>query len=213
MKIDNQKQLNITHNWFDCTYLLAGTPRQQEVYHLLSSAGLFDALREYSPCLAGTIPLQVDVPESDADIICEVKNHEAFERVLRENFSRHEGFTMKHSKAQERAVTLAQFILCDEISQALTVEIFGQSLPVEEQNAYRHLVAEARLLRLAHKEANMQIRRLKSQGIKTEPAFTQYFGLTGEPYQALLDLYDVEDDVLHKVIQNCQDTCQIIHTL
>ncbi|MBL7991200.1 MAG: DUF4269 domain-containing protein [Candidatus Kapabacteria bacterium] len=213
MKIDNQKQLNITHNWFDSTYLLAGAPRQQEVYRLLSSAGLFDTLREYSPCLAGTIPLQVDIPESDADIICEVNNHAAFEQVIRESFGCHEGFTMKYSKVQERAVTLAQFVLCDEVSQALTVEIFGQSLPVEEQNAYRHLVVEARLLRLAHKEAHVQIRRLKSQGIKTEPAFAQYFGITGEPYQALLDLYDVEDDVLHKVIQNCQDKCQIIHTL
>lgn len=213
MKIDSQEQLNIAHNWFDPSYLLAGTPRQQEVYRLLSSAGLFDALREYSPCLAGTIPLQVDIPESDADIICEVKNHAAFEQVIRERFRCREGFTMKHSKVQERAVTLAQFVLSDEVSQALTVEIFGQSLPVKEQNAYRHLVVEARLLRLAHKEAHVQIRRLKSQGIKTEPAFAQYFGITGEPYQALLDLYDVEDDVLHKVIQNCQDKCQIIHTL
>lgn len=213
MKIDNQERLNVAQNWLDPSYLLAGTPRQQEVYRLLSSAGIFAALCEYSPCLAGTIPIQVDVPESDADIICEVKNHEAFEQVLHERFSYWNGFAIHHFKAQDREVTLAQFVLCDEVSQALTVEIFGQSLPVEEQNAYRHLVVEARLLRLAHEEANVQIRRLKLQGIKTEPAFAQYFGILGEPYQALLDLYDVEDDVLYKAIQNCQEKCQIIHTL
>ncbi len=207
MKIDNQERLNVAQNWLDPSYLLAGTPRQQEVYRLLFSAGVFVALREFSPCLAGTIPIQVDVPESDADIICEVKNHEAFERVLRECFSCWNGFAIHHFKAQEREVTLAQFVLCDELSQALTVEIFGQSLPMEEQNAYRHLVVEARLLRLAHEGANVQIRRLKSRGIKTEPAFAQYFGIIGEPYQALLDLYDVEDDVLYKVIQNCQEKC------
>lgn len=213
MKIDTHKQLNIAHNWFDASYLLTGTPRQQEVYRLLFSAGVFDTLREYSPCLAGTIPLQVDVPESDADIICEVKSHKAFERALRENFSCREGFTMKHFKAQEQTVTLAQFILCDAVSQALTVEIFGQSLPVKEQNAYRHLVVEARLLGLAGEGAKNCIRSIKAQGIKTEPAFAQYFGIAGEPYQTLLDLYDVEDEVLYKFTQNCQDKCQKIHTL
>lgn len=218
MKIDTLYPHIQLPNWFDASYLLAGTPYQQEVYALLLSSGVFETLREYSPCLAGTIPLQVDTPESDADIVCEVRNHKAFREHVVEQCSHHAAFPLTHSTAQGLTVTLASFILSDNILPSLTVEIFGQSLAVKKQNAYRHLVVEARLLRLlgeglAGEKAKASIRRLKTQGLKTEPAFAQYFGIVGEPYQALLDLYEASDEVLYKVIQKCQEKCQKIHTL
>jgi hypothetical protein len=205
MEIDSSPSWSKLPDYFSPAYLLAGTPRQQEVYSLLLSEGVFEVLREYSPCLAGTIPLGVDIPESDADIICEVRNHEAFRRLLLRNFRHCAAFEVREGKAQERVFTLASFRLSFENLQMLRVEIFGQTLPVQQQNAYRHLVVEARLLRLAGEGAKSCIRKLKAQGIKTEPAFAQYFGIAGEPYQALLDLYDVEDEVLCKFTQICQD--------
>lgn len=205
MEIDSSPSWSKLPDYFRPAYLLAGTPRQQEVHSLLSSEGVFEVLREYSPCLAGTIPLGVDIPESDADIICEVRNHEAFRQLLLRNFRHHTAFDVREGNAQECAFTLASFSLSAEMLSPLRVEIFGQTLRVDEQNAYRHLVVEARLLGLTDEGAKDCIRKLKAQGIKTEPAFAQYFGIAGEPYQALLDLYDVEDEVLCKFTQNCQD--------
>jgi hypothetical protein len=34
------------------------------------------------------------------------------------------------------------------------------------------------------------VRSLKATGIKTEPAFAQALGLSGDPYQTLLAMYD-----------------------
>jgi len=206
MEIDSSPSWSKLPDYFNPAYLLAGTPRQQEVYSLLLSHGVFEVLREYSPCLAGTIPLGVDIPdESDADIICEVRNHEAFRQTLLRNFRHCSAFEVREGKAQERAFTLASFSLSIESLSSLRVEIFGQALRVDEQNAFRHLVVEARLLELTGERAKDGIRKLKAQGIKTEPAFAQYFGIAGEPYQALLDLYGVEDEVLCQFTQNCQD--------
>jgi hypothetical protein len=38
-------------------------------------------------------------------------------------------------------------------------------------------------------EAHREIRRLRRAGLKAEPAFARYFGLEGDPYEALLALH------------------------
>ena len=45
-------------------------------------------------------------------------------------------------------------------------------------------------------EAREAIRALKRDGLKTEPAFGQYFGIMGDPYAALLDLAALDDETL-----------------
>ncbi|HRF37192.1 MAG TPA: DUF4269 domain-containing protein, partial [Saprospiraceae bacterium] len=56
------------------------------------------------------------------------------------------------------------------------------------QNAYRHLLIEARLLEERGPEFRQQIIELKQQGVKTEPAFARLLGLEGDAYEALLRL-------------------------
>ena len=70
---------------------------------------------------------------------------------------------------------------------SMPVELFAQPRPVEEQNGYLHLIAEARLLREGGEEALQAIRQLKFEGVKTEPAFGQYFCLPGDPYESLVN--------------------------
>jgi hypothetical protein len=82
----------------------------------------------------------------------------------------------------------------------LPLELFAQSRPTEEQNAYRHMVAEARLLREGGEEALIAIRHMKQEGMKTEPAFGQYFHLDDDPYETLLTLADVSAEELSDVV-------------
>ncbi|MFQ5796001.1 MAG: DUF4269 domain-containing protein, partial [Candidatus Bipolaricaulia bacterium] len=69
-----------------------------------------------------------------------------------------------------------------------------------DQNAYRHMAVEARLLAIGGEQARQEIRRLKRTGLKTEPAFACYFNLEGDPYQVLLQLATLSDDELRAVI-------------
>src|SRR5690606_598474 len=81
-------------------------------------------------------------------------------------------------------------VICNFNVGLLPVELFAQPRPTEEQHAYLHMVAEARLLREGGEEALMAIRDLKMDGMKTEPAFGHYFRLEDDPYEALLKLAD-----------------------
>jgi len=42
---------------------------------------------------------------------------------------------------------------------------------------------------------------LKVSGLKTEAAFARYFGLGGDQYETLLDLYEAGDEALRRAIQ------------
>jgi hypothetical protein len=65
------------------------------------------------------------------------------------------------------------------------IEIFGQNKPTIEQNAYRHMIAEYKILEEKGEEFKQKIIELKKQGIKTEPAFGMLLGLEN-PYEDLL---------------------------
>lgn len=52
--------------------LQTGTHSQQLAYRLLTELDLMNALKHYSPVLCGTIPLGIDIPSSDLDVICDV---------------------------------------------------------------------------------------------------------------------------------------------
>lgn len=67
-------------------------------------------------------------------------------------------------------------------------EIFGQNIPTELQNAYRHMLVEHKILQEAGGDFRTQIIELKRQGYKTEPAFAKLLALQGDAYEELLKL-------------------------
>lgn len=73
-------------------YLRAGNERQKRAYEILTKYKIFEVLDYYSPILAGTIPIEIDIDGSDLDIICEVKNKVEFEKFLIQIF---ENFDLK----------------------------------------------------------------------------------------------------------------------
>ncbi|SDI87890.1 protein of unknown function [Chryseobacterium taeanense] len=160
-------------------YLKSGNEKQKKAYEVLTKYQVFDRLKSYSPILAGTIPIEIDIEESDLDIICEVKDEDEFEKLLSNFFPETEIKTERISIKGEDSIVF-NFKL-DEFP----IEIFGQNIPTIEQNAYRHMMAEYKILQEKEEDFKQKIIELKKKGIKTEPAFGMLLKLEN-PYEDLL---------------------------
>lgn len=82
-------------DWRDLTYLLHGTGTQQAAYCTLGSLQGFPLLHRFAPILVGTIPLDLDVPGSDLDIVCNAANVDDFAQFLFETFSCYPNFDLQ----------------------------------------------------------------------------------------------------------------------
>jgi hypothetical protein len=149
-------------------------------------AEILRKLEPYSPVVVGTFPLGIAVDESDIDIICEAPDVDEFTAFLVEQFSKAPGFTFKRGLASLDMT-------------GTRVEIYGESRPVYEQNGYRHMIIEGRLLRIGSTPLREKIRELK-RSMSTEEAFASALGLQGDPYKALLTLEEKTDRELRALI-------------
>ncbi|MGS0523868.1 DUF4269 domain-containing protein [Zobellia nedashkovskayae] len=164
-------------------YLKSGNERQKLAYAEIKAIEILEKLKEYTPILTGTIPIGIDLPESDLDIICYCKDHSSFSAFLQQEFSHKQGFKVYATTQNHTICTIAEFK-----SGSFLFEIFGQNIPTERQNAYRHMIIENRILLEKGAKFKEEIIALKSRGIKTEPAFAKLLGLNGNPYVELLKL-------------------------
>lgn len=167
-------------------YLKNGNERQKRAYEVFTKYHVFEKLSNYSPLLAGTIPIEIDIEGSDLDIICEV------DLRFEEDFLEEIMFTRLIPPEVE--VTVEKMVIKGEKSIVLNfmleefpVEIFGQNKPATEQNAFRHMIAEYKILQEKGAEFKQKIIELKKQGIKTEPAFGILMNLEN-PYEDLLKI-------------------------
>jgi hypothetical protein len=156
---------------------------------------VLNVLRDYTPVLVGTVPIAIDIGTSDLDVICEVYDLEAFEELVLGAFGGQPGFRLKHKRVNDLSVVVAHF------EAEFPIEVFGQPRPVVEQNAYRHMDVQARLLALGGEGARREIVRLKRAGLKTEPAFARYFGLRGDPFEVLLELSRLDEQELQSRVK------------
>jgi hypothetical protein len=164
-------------------YLKFGNERQQKAYRELKRLNIFESLKQYNPILTGTIPINIDLPDSDLDIICEIRNHKKFSAKLRELFGNKTGFETNFHNWSGFNSIVAKFK-----TEHFVIEIFGQNIPTEKQNAYQHMIIEHKLLKERGEKFRKRIIKLKENGYKTEPAFAIELGLEGNPYEALLEL-------------------------
>ena len=184
----------MSHNWTDLKYLLRGNATQREVYHLLDKYRLMYLLELYRPILVGTIPIGIHVENSDLDLICEVNDiasFDALEVLARAHLQQYRGYTLTRRKVDGLWRLKVNFWL-----EHWPVEIFAQQKPVMEQNGYRHMVIENRLLRLYGEDFRQQVIALKREGLKTEPTFAKLLQLDGDPFSKLLELETWEDEQL-----------------
>jgi hypothetical protein len=172
-------------NWKDPHYLLAGNKRQQLAYAALQNLGIWSTLSAFDPVLAGTVPLDIDIANSDLDILCAVDSTEMarFVGLLQAQYAHLPEFIVTQKLINQRPS-----VVCSFRFQEFEVEVFGQDCPTERQQAFRHMVVEDRVLQAGGEAWRAAVRRLKEQGLKTEPAFAKLLQLKGDPYESLLTL-------------------------
>jgi hypothetical protein len=170
-------------NKFDSIqYLKYGNKKQKEVYRILSEHGIMIKLSEYSPILTGTIPINIDIKDSDLDITCHYKNKNQFINEVTEVFNVYHDFILKTTIKKGFETVISKF----QIGK-YEIEIFGQNRPTKEQESYRHMIIEDKILKLKGPDFRKKIIELKKQGIKTEPAFGILLKLGDNPYHELLN--------------------------
>ncbi len=169
-------------NFKNIEYLKTGNRKQQLAYKEITELNIFSSLLKYNPILTGTIPIEINIPESDLDIICECRNHDKFTEDLIKLFGKQDNFKLNTKFQKEIKSTIAEFT-----GKHFIIEIFGQNIPTEKQNAYRHMLIEHQILSKKDSEFKNGIIELKKSGVKTEPAFAQLLGIEGNPYDELLN--------------------------
>lgn len=97
---------------------------------------------------------------------------------------------------QPRIVEGVERITINFTIEGWPIEIFGQNKPTHEQNGFVHMVIEDRMLNLYGMKFKEQIIELKSEGVKTEPAFAHILQLEGDPYIILLEMSNWTDEEL-----------------
>ena len=163
-------------------YLQLGTLLQQRAYTVLTANTIMEKLQDFTPILAGTIPLNIDIEGSDLDILCYWEDEADFVKTIRDNFKDYDGFTLQQVIINNQKTVLANF-WCD----GFTIEVFGQNIPSKQQMGYLHMVAEYKILNHFGEDFRQQIIALKKTGYKTEPAFAKLLNLESDPYDALLE--------------------------
>ncbi|SDC53985.1 DUF4269 domain-containing protein [Pedobacter soli] len=168
-------------NFLHISYLQSGNEKQQKAYQVLTEHQILEKLAAFTPVLAGTIPINIDIESSDLDIICYVQDKTVFAKTLTNLFQNEKGFKITENPRFQSVKT--NFFMA-----GFEFEIFGQAIPATQQNAFRHMLIEHQILLEKGEVFRQEIIRLKNKGIKTEPAFAQLLGLKGDPYEALLRL-------------------------
>lgn len=164
----------------------------------VDAVGVMQALDEFDPHIAGTLPIGVALPSSDIDILCHAPDLSAFASVVWTEFSAFENFALRQRTTGDRPV-VASFR-----AKGWEFELFGSVLPVAKQAGWRHFVIEKRLLSLGGTELCSAILDCRRRGFKTEPAFAAVLGLPGNPYDSLLELETMTDEQLAEVLCRLQ---------
>ncbi|MGG4551899.1 DUF4269 domain-containing protein [Paenibacillus woosongensis] len=162
------------------SYLQFGTPVQRQAYKAINELSIINDMAKYNPVLCGTIPISIDVRHSDLDMIMEVHEPDIFKEEVQLLYGHLSGFVLHELTVSHIPTIMANFRF-----GGFEFELFGQAKPVEQQNAYLHMIVEHHLL-TENPHYRAAVIRLKEQGMKTEPAFAQVLGLDGNPYKELL---------------------------
>lgn len=169
-------------DFLNIEYLKEGSSIQRKVYKTITKFNIIEQLRQFNPILVGTFPLGINIETSDIDIIGSTIDFSATFDYLVKNFSEFHDFKIQLNDNEQ-----TKYILCSFWIKRFRIEIFLENKNPIEQNAYKHMLIEADILKQKDELFKQEIIDLKNKGLKTEEAFALLLGLDGDPYQKLLD--------------------------
>jgi putative acetyltransferase len=169
-------------------YLRNGTQRQQQAFKVLQDLAVFDLLASFGPVLAGTIPLEIDLPGSDLDILLQYDDMQALKEILETHYQHRERFS-----AEIKSIRGVECVVVRFREQEEQIELFGHPLPAIEQYAFRHMVQEYRCLEAGGITMRDKITEYKKSGLNTEASFAKLLGLGGDEFEAMLSLEKYSD--------------------
>lgn len=176
------------------TRLRRSSRRGGKIATCLDQRSIWGRLAPCDPAVVGTIPLGIDHPASDIDILCHVADPAAFVGFCQQAFAEFKpDGRLRPTTENVGPAAVVRFDL-DVGTDVEHVEIFATNKPVIEQFGFRHMVVEARLLAVAGDALIREIKDRKQADEKTEPAFAAALGLSGDPYLALNKLFPLGPD-------------------
>lgn len=170
-----------------------------EIFSALKNSQVLKILKQYSPLVAGTYPLGIYTDKSDLDILISNVDFKSIEQIFKNHFSDFENFNYQTMTLSGQPTVVVTFTF-----QNISFEIFVQNVPTIKQQAYLHFLIEEKLLKFGGDSIKRKILNLRNTGLKTEPAFAQALGLSGDPYIELLNLQKMPNtklkEYLHKYL-------------
>lgn len=165
-------------NFKNIDYLKVGNCKQVEIYYLLKNHKLLEILKDHNPIIVGTIPIEIDIENSDVDIILETKNFESLKKLLIQNFLNYNDFKLR--------ISGKNIIVCNFTIDRTPIEIYSENKVTDQQFSYLHMIKEYEILKSKGPDFKEKIIELKKAGLKTEEAFCKLLKISGNPYIELL---------------------------
>jgi hypothetical protein len=173
----------------------------KKVFSAIENLQVLTRLKEFSPIIVGTFPLGISNKNSDVDILLWAPNLEFLMTELQSEYSRFGGFNSYKSFSGSIPYCVVRFEF-----DGVPFELYGEATPTLRQRAYRHFQVEERILKLGGEPLKTKIMKLRSSGLKTEPAFASVLQLQGDPYDALLELHSWPENELAQLVRNSRQT-------
>lgn len=173
-----------------------GSAAQRAAASAVESLGALDTLAAYTPIIAGSFPLDLQTETSDIDVLATATDLPAFLEMAVRAFGEQAAF-----RGRLAQINSVESVVVNFSYGGHAFEIFAQARPVHEQDGFRHLLAEYRLLQLADLRFFEAVRALRLAGTKTEPAFCVALGVREDPYAYLRKLAVQADEVLLRALR------------
>lgn len=166
--------------------------KNETLMRFLNQSNILKEFKHYSPCISGTLPLNIHTTKSDLDILFASNNLQSFISKASYHFQGSSKFHSRTTHHQGLPTAIINFLYED-----LQIELFCQDKAVYSQQANQHLLIEGRLIKILGEKFKNDIFKLKKSGLKTEIAFGEVLKIKN-PYQKLLELGRLSDFELYE---------------
>ncbi len=117
--------------------------KNKKAWSAITDSKVLSHFQDYQPLIAGTFPLGLQTPASDIDVLLETNDLAALQEKLTRFYGHCDNFKLTLTEADGLPTLLCRFTFSD-----FPFEIFAQNTKTVSQTAYRHFLAEEKLLKI-----------------------------------------------------------------